>query len=54
MTAQEQAQTAIERYMDLLRIKNAADKENEVDNQLREAKAVLEALGIVTENLIIT
>ena len=51
MTVQEQAKEAIEKYMDLLRIQNAPDRDKELANQLREAKAILEALGIVTENL---
>ena len=53
MTEKEQATNMIDVYTDLLRIKQAADKEKEVNNQLRKAKAKLEALGIVTENLII-
>ena len=53
MTVQEQAKEAIEKYMDLLRIQKAEDRDREIANQLRETKAVLEALGIVTENLII-
>ena len=51
MPVQEQAKAAIEKYMDLLRIQKAADRDKELGNQLRETRAVLEALGIVTENL---
>ncbi len=43
----------IDIYTDLLRIKQAADKEKEVNNQLRKAKAKLEALGVVVEDLVI-
>ena len=43
----------IDVYTDLLRIKQAADKEKEVNNQLRKAKAKLEALGVVVEDLVI-
>ena len=53
MTEKEQATNMIDVYTDLLRIKQAADKEKEVNNQLREAKAVLEALGVVVEDLVI-
>ncbi len=41
----------IEKYTDLQRIKNASDREYEIDYQLSIAKAQLEALGIPTENL---
>ena len=56
MSDKEQATAAITRYMNLLRIQAAKDPEamkNEVDNQLCEAKAHLEALGIVSEKLVI-
>ena len=53
MTDKEQATTIISRYMDLLRIKSAPDKEIEIENQLCEARAQLEALGVVVENLVI-
>ena len=53
MTKEEQATSMISKYMDLLRIKKAEDRDREIDNQLCETKAVLEALGIVAENLII-
>ena len=44
---------AIERYMDLLRIAQAEDRDKEIRNQLREARAKLEAMGITAENLVI-
>ena len=53
MTEKEQAAIMIDIYTDLHRIKKAEDKEKELNNQLRKAKAKLEALGIVTENLTI-
>ena len=53
MTEKEQATNMIDVYTDLLRIKQAADKEKEVNNQLRKATAKLEALGVVVEDLVI-
>ena len=53
MTEKEQAAIMIDVYTDLQRIQKAEDRDKELSNQLRKAKAKLEALGIVTENLII-
>lgn len=53
MTEKEQAVIMIDIYTDLQRIQKAQDREKELSNQLRKAKAKLEALGIVTENIII-
>jgi len=53
MTEKEQAAIMIDIYTDLQRIQKAEDKDKELSNQLRKAKAKLEALGVVTENLII-
>lgn len=53
MTDREQTINMIDIYTDLLRIKQAPDKEKEVNNQLRKAKAKLEALGVVAEDLVI-
>ena len=53
MTKEEQATTMISKYMDLLRIEKAEDRDREIKNQLRETKAMLEALGIVADNLVI-
>ena len=53
MTEKEQATNMIDIYTDLLRIKQAEDKEKEINNQLRKAKAKLEALGIVVGELTI-
>ena len=53
MTEKEQAATMIDIYTNLQRIKISEDRDKEIDNQLRVAKAKLEALGVVTENLTI-
>ena len=53
MTEEELASVAIRRYMDLLRIQAAKNRDVELGNQLREAKAQLQALGIPTEELTI-
>lgn len=53
MTEKEQAAILIDIYIDLQRIQKAEDRDKELSNQLRKAKAKLEALGIVTENLTI-
>ncbi len=53
MTEKEQAAIMIDVYTDLQRIQKAEDRDKELNNQLRKAKAKLEALGIVTENLTI-
>ena len=51
MTKEELIATEITRYMDLLRVKKAEDKEKELDNQLRESRAKLESFGVTIENL---
>lgn len=53
MTEKEQATIMIDIYTDLQRILKAEDREKELGNQLRKAKAKLEALGIVTEDIVI-
>lgn len=53
MTEKEQAAIMIDIYTDLQRIQKADDREKEISNQLRKAKAKLEALGVVTEDLTI-
>ena len=53
MTKEELAAAMIDVYTNLLRIKNSQDKEVEVDNQLCIAKAKLQALGVVVDDLII-
>lgn len=51
MTEKEQATLLIEEYAKLQRIKTSADREKEIDYQIKTTKAKLEALGIVTEDL---
>ena len=53
MTREELVATEITRYMDLLRVKKADDKEKELDNQLRESRAKLESFGVTVEKLTI-
>ena len=51
MTKEELVATEITRYMDLLRVKQATDKEKELDNQLRESRAKLETFGVTVEKV---
>ena len=51
MTDKEQATALIEEYAKLQRIKSAADREAEIEYQIRITKAKLEAIGIVAEDL---
>ena len=51
MTEKEQAAIMIDIYTDLQRIQKAEDRDKELNNQLRKAKAKLEAMGVATENL---
>ena len=53
MTEKEQATSMIAKYMDLLRIEKAENRDREIKNQLRETKAMLEGLGVVVEDLVI-
>ena len=53
MTDKEQAANMIDVYTDLLRILKAEDRDKEIQNQLRKAKAKLEALGVVVDELTI-
>ena len=53
MTREELVASEITRYMDLLRVKKADDKEKELDNQLRESRAKLESFGVVVDKLVI-
>ena len=53
MTKKEQTANIVEIYTNLLRIKNAQDKDAEIENQLSIAKAKLQALGVVVEDLVI-
>lgn len=53
MTDGEQIVNVIDCYMNLLRLQKAQgeDREKEIMNQLRAAKAKLEAFGIVPDDL---
>ena len=51
MTDKEQATALIDVYTNLQRIKAAKNKDEEIEYQIRAAKAKLEALGIMTEDL---
>jgi hypothetical protein len=51
MTEKEQATLLIEEYTKLQRIKAAADRDREIQYQIKTTKAKLEALGIFTEDL---
>ena len=51
MTEKEQTTTLMDKYVDLQRIKDAADRDSEIEYQIRVTKAKLEAIGVVTEKL---
>lgn len=51
MNEKELKDTVMREYVELMRIKNAVDKEKEIDYQLKVLKARLESLGIPVENL---
>ena len=51
MTEKEQATLLIDRFTDLQRIKSSADRDKEIDYQIRATLAKLQALGIATEDL---
>ena len=51
MTDKEQATMLIDVYMDMLRVKRAADRDKELDEQIRKTKVKLETLGVAVENL---
>ena len=53
MTDKEQIAALIDIYTDLQRIQNAEDRDKEIKNQMMKARAKLEALGVVTSELII-
>lgn len=50
-TEKAQMTTLIDNYMNLQRIKSAADKSKEVDYQIKVTKAKLKVFGVVTEDL---
>ena len=53
MTDKEMVSSTISRYMDVLRIKQAANRDDEIENQLCELRAQLQAMGIVVDELVI-
>ena len=50
-TEAQQAAVMIDIYTDLQRIANAADRDREIRNQMKKARAKLEALGVVVDDL---
>ncbi len=50
-TDKELATSLIERFLDLQRIKNAPNKDIEIDNQIMSVKAQLEVCGVNVEDL---
>ena len=53
MSDKELVTQKVEKYMDLLRVEQAEDRDKEIRNQKRELRAELEALGVVVEDLTI-
>ena len=51
MTKEELTSITVSRYMDLLRIQKAEDRDKEIENQKRELRVVLETMGVAVENL---
>ena len=51
MSDKEQTTMLIDIYTNLQRIKSAVDKDKEIDYQIKAAKAKLETLGVMTEDL---
>ena len=51
MSDKELVNTTVSRYMDLLRIQKAQNRDAEIENQKRELKVILEAMGITVEDL---
>ncbi len=51
MTEAEQKTLLIEEYTKLQRIKAAPDRDEEIDYQIKTAKAKLEAIGVNVEDL---
>ena len=54
MNDKEQTIMFISTYMDLLRILKAEDRDKDIQKQLTEAKAKLQVLGVVVEELTIS
>ena len=53
MTEKEQIANFIDLFTDLQRIKNAEDKDKELDYQIRIVLAKLHAMGVPTDDLIL-
>ncbi len=51
MSDKELQEKLIQQYTDLQRIKSAADREKEIDYQIKTVKTKLEAFGVMTEDL---
>lgn len=51
MTEAEQKATLIEEYTKLQRIKTAPDRDEEINYQIKTAKAKLESMGVDVEGL---
>ena len=51
MTKEEQASFMIDVYTDMMRVKRAADKDKELDEQIRKTRVKLETLGVAVDNL---
>ena len=51
MTDKELVTTTVSRYVDLLRIKQAADRDAEIETQESELRIMLESMGIVVDNI---
>ena len=51
MNDREQTTFMIQRYMDILRIEAAKDRDKEIANQKRETAVILETLGVAVEDL---
>ena len=51
MTDKEQATFLIDVYTDMMRVKRAADRDKELDEQIRKTRVKLETLGVAVDNL---
>jgi len=51
MTDKELVTTTVSRYVDLMRIKQAADRDAEIETQESELRIMLESMGIVVDNI---
>ncbi len=51
MTEKVLAAFLIDAYLDMMRVKRSADRDRELDEQIRKTKVKLETLGAAVENL---